>query len=41
MCTRFHCLPSQLDEESSEIIRLVNIYNKGTKQEEVAPLEEE
>lgn len=34
LCRMFHCLPSQLDEESAELIRLVNIVGMGTKQEE-------
>ncbi|HSE44761.1 MAG TPA: hypothetical protein VLA89_05480 [Gemmatimonadales bacterium] len=34
LCERFHCLPSALDEESAEVIRLVTIHALGTKREE-------
>lgn len=34
LCQLFHCLPSQLDEESAEVIRLVTIVAKGTKSPE-------
>jgi len=34
LCERFHCLPSQLDEESVEIIRLLNIREMGTKNDQ-------
>lgn len=30
----FHCLPSQLDEEDAEIVRLVNILARGNPQKE-------
>jgi hypothetical protein len=29
----FHCLPSQLDEEPADVIRLLNIREAGTKKE--------
>lgn len=32
LCERFHCLPSALEEESAEILRLVTIHGMGTKQ---------
>lgn len=35
LCSMFHCPPSQLDQEDAEIIRLVNIISRGTKQEAV------
>lgn len=31
LCQTFHCTPSQLEEESSEILRLVAIRQMGTK----------
>ena len=34
MCERFHCLPSQLYEEDSDIIRLVRIHQEGTPEPE-------
>ena len=33
LCQTFHCTPSQLEEESAEILRLVTIRQEGTKQE--------
>lgn len=33
LCDRFHCLPSQLEEEDSEIIRLVAIQAMGARKE--------
>lgn len=33
LCERFHCLPSALEEESAEILRLVTIHGMGTKQD--------
>lgn len=33
LCSMFHCPPSQLDQEDAEIIRLVGIIARGTKQE--------
>lgn len=33
MCERFHCLPSQLEEEDSEIIRLLQIVEMGSRRE--------
>ena len=33
LCELFHCLPSQLEEESAEVIRLLNIREMGTKRE--------
>ncbi len=32
LCDRFHCRPSQLDEEDAEIIQMVAIQVMGTKQ---------
>lgn len=34
LCEMFHCLPSQLEEESSDVIRLLNIREMGTRKEE-------
>lgn len=34
LCQMFHCLPSQLDEEDAEIVRLVGIMNRGTRKDE-------
>ncbi len=34
LCDRFHCLPSQLDEEDSDLIRLIAIVARGTRKEE-------
>lgn len=31
LCEMFHCLPSQLDEESAELLKLVAIKQMGTK----------
>jgi len=39
LCEFFHCLPSELEEESAEIIRLLSIRDMGTKRE--AQTEEE
>lgn len=33
LCELFHCMPSALEEESAEIIRLLNIREMGTKRE--------
>lgn len=33
LCERFHCLPSALEGESAEILRLVTIHSMGTKQQ--------
>ena len=33
----FHCLPSQLDEESAEIIRMLNIREMGKRPESDEP----
>lgn len=35
LCEMFHCVPSALEEESADIIRLLNIRQMGTKREEV------
>jgi len=37
LCHMFHCLPSELERESAEILRLVAIRQEGTKQEEEPP----
>lgn len=29
LCKQFHCLPSQLEEESVELIKLINIVAMG------------
>lgn len=34
LCETFGALPSQLDEESAEIVRLMNIRSRGTKKQE-------
>ena len=34
LCDRFHCLPSQLDDEPAEVIRMVAIQIMGKKREE-------
>lgn len=34
LCERFHVLPSQLEEESAELLRLCTIIQMGTKQED-------
>lgn len=34
LCEMFHCLPSQLEEESADVIRLLNIREMGTRKEE-------
>jgi hypothetical protein len=33
LCEMFHCVPSVLDQESAEIIRLLNVREMGTKRE--------
>lgn len=33
LCEIFHCLPSALEEESAEVLRLLNIREMGTKKE--------
>jgi hypothetical protein len=40
MCQLFHCTPSVLDEESAEIIRLVNIKALGTKEQKMPDIGE-
>lgn len=35
LCARFGCLPSQLEQEDAEIMRLVNIVAEGTRTEGV------
>lgn len=40
LCDRFHCLPSQLEDESAEIIRLIKICDKGSQREEETSPEE-
>lgn len=35
LCKMFGCLPSALDDEPAEVMRLVSIYQAGHKQEEV------
>lgn len=39
LCERFHCLPSQLEQEDAEIIRLLAIADRGIKKTD--PDEEE
>lgn len=34
LCDRFHCLPSQLEDEPADIMRLIAIQAMGTKQRE-------
>lgn len=34
LCDRFHCLPSQLEEEDISILRLLTIYHRGHKDDE-------
>jgi hypothetical protein len=34
LCQRFGCLPSALEGEDAEILRLIDIVDKGTKKEE-------
>lgn len=41
LCERFHVLPSQLEEESAELLRLVAIVQMGTKQEDPGELPDE
>lgn len=33
LCERFRCLPSQIDQEDAEIVRLLAIVDRGTKKE--------
>jgi hypothetical protein len=33
LCDRFHCLPSQLEEEDASIMRLVAIQVAGARKE--------
>lgn len=33
LCQMFHCLPSELEQESAEVLRLVAIRQMGTKEE--------
>ena len=33
LCEMFHCMPSEIEEESSEIVRLLNIRSLGTKKQ--------
>jgi hypothetical protein len=40
LCEKFHCLPSQIDEESTEVLRLLKIVQMGTPDEEAAPQED-
>lgn len=41
LCERFHCLPSQLEEEQAEIIRLVQIQQKGHPEKDKGGQEDE
>lgn len=34
LCHTFKCTPSQLEEESAEIMRLITIRQMGTKEQE-------
>lgn len=35
LCQQFHCLPSQLAQEDTELLQLLNIANYGKEPEEV------
>lgn len=41
LCDRFKCLPSQLYEEDAELMRMIVIQRRGTKQEQPEEPEEE
>ena len=36
LCERFHCLPSQLDKEDAEFLRMIDIYDRAHPEEEVS-----